>query len=294
MNAKEFHASRKFANLPISRIAYVERGRGPAALFLHGYPLNGFQWRGALDRLSKHRRCIAPDFMGLGYTETPEDQNLSPQAQADMLAAFLDQLRIDAADLVANDSGGAVAQLFVARHPARVRTLLLTNCDVHENSPPAASLPFIEAARTGALAESIARQLADKALARSPKGLGGVAYTDQANLTDEAIEYYFSPVVSSPLRKAQFNRYGISFETNPLVAIEPDLKRCAAPARIVWGTGDIFFDVSWAEWLNRTLPQSRGVRRIEGAKLFFPEEMPDIIAKEAVKLWSVPAAESVF
>jgi hypothetical protein len=75
-----------------------------------------------------------------------------------------------------------------------------------------------------------------------------------------------------------------------LIAIEPDLKRCAALARFVWGTGDIFFDVSWAEWLNRTLPQSRGVRRIEGAKLFFPEEMPDIIAEEAVKLWSVPAA----
>jgi pimeloyl-ACP methyl ester carboxylesterase len=120
--------------------------------------------------------------------------------------------------------------------------------------------------------------------------LGGVAYTDPANLTDEAIEYYFSPVVSSPLRKRQFNRYGASFETNPLVAIEPDLERCAAPARMVWGTGDVFFDVSWAEWLNRRLPHSRGVRRIEGAKLFFPEEMPDIIAEEALTLWSVTAA----
>jgi hypothetical protein len=59
---------------------------------------------------------------------------------------------------------------------------------------------------------------------------------------------------------------------------------------MVWGTGDVFFDVSWAEWLNRRLPHSRGVRRIEGAKLFFPEEMPDIIAEEALTLWSVTAA----
>ncbi|MBA2304085.1 MAG: hypothetical protein H0W08_15830 [Acidobacteria bacterium] len=53
-----------------------------------------------------------------------------------MIAAVLDTLSIDAVDVVANDSGGAVAQLLAARHPARVRTLLLTNCDSHTNSPP--------------------------------------------------------------------------------------------------------------------------------------------------------------
>jgi haloalkane dehalogenase len=54
---------------------------------------------------------------------------------------------------------------------------------------------------------------------------------------------------------------------------------------MVWGTGDPIFPVSWAEWLDRTLPQSRGVRRVEGAKLFFPEETPDVIADEARALW---------
>ncbi|HEX6536074.1 MAG TPA: LytTR family transcriptional regulator DNA-binding domain-containing protein [Gemmatimonadaceae bacterium] len=50
MDAAAFHASRRFARTGFGRIAYVERGSGDAALFLHGYPLNGFQWRGALDR----------------------------------------------------------------------------------------------------------------------------------------------------------------------------------------------------------------------------------------------------
>jgi len=40
---------------------------GAAALFLHGAPLNGFQWRGAIDRLTPYRRCIAPDFMGIRW-----------------------------------------------------------------------------------------------------------------------------------------------------------------------------------------------------------------------------------
>jgi pimeloyl-ACP methyl ester carboxylesterase len=63
---------------------------------------------GALERLSPYRRCIAPDSMGLGYSEIPEGQELSPEAQAGMLAALLDTLGIPSVDLVASDSGGAV------------------------------------------------------------------------------------------------------------------------------------------------------------------------------------------
>lgn len=285
LDAAAFHASRRFASTAFGRIAYVERGKGRAALFVHGLPLNGFQWRGALERLSPHRRCIAADAMGLGYSEIPEGQSLSPEAQAGMLAALLDGLSIAAVDLIANDSGGAIAQLFVARYPGRVRTLLLTNCDVHEDSPPAALLPVIAASRAGTFAdEALVPQLKDKASARSEEGLGSV-YTDPANLTDEAIEYYLTPLVSSPSRKAQFHAYCIAMEHNPLPAIEPALKRCQAPLRVVWGTGDTIFDPSGPDWLDRTFPRSRGVRRIEGAKLFFPEEMPDIIAEEARRLW---------
>src|SRR4051812_28552146 len=69
LDAAAYRAARRFADTPFGRIAYVERGAGAAALFLHGAPLNGFQWRGAIDRLSTSRRCVAPDFMGLGYSE---------------------------------------------------------------------------------------------------------------------------------------------------------------------------------------------------------------------------------
>jgi hypothetical protein len=56
---------------------------------------------------------------------------------------------------------------------------------------------------------------------------------------------------------------------------------------MVWGLKDTLFGVEWAEWLDRTLPGSRGVRRVEGANLFFPEEMPDLIAEEALALWDI-------
>ena len=286
LDAAAFHASRRFVGTPFGRIAYVERGTGPAALFLHGFPLNGFHWRGSLERLSPHRRCLAPDFMGLGYTEVPAGQDLAPQAQADMLAAFLDGLSISAVDLVANDSGGTVAQLFAVQHPARVRTMLLTNCDVHENSPPVQLRNSIAAARAGTYDQKMQRHLEDRAYARSPQGIGGAAYTDPSSLTDEAIECYFTPLVESPLRKAQVNRYLAAFEPNPLLAIEPALRRSRWPTRMVWGTADPLFPVAWAEWLDRTLPGSRGVRLVEGGRLFWPEEQPDIVAEEARRLWN--------
>lgn len=287
LDAEAFHASRRFVPTRFGRIAYVERGSGPAALFLHGFPLNGFQWRGSLERLSPYRRCLAPDFLGLGYTDAPDQQDFSPQTQTDILAAFLDELSIPAVDLIANDSGGTIAQLFVAQHPTRGRTLLLTNCDVHENSPPAQMSNSIATARAGQYDQKMARHLEDREYARSPKGIGGSAYVDPANFTDEAIEVYFSPLVSSPLRRTQLNRHLAAYEPNPLLAIEPALRRSTTPTRMVWGTADQLFPVVWAEWLDSTLPGSRGVRLVEGGKLFWPEERPDLIAEEARALWNV-------
>jgi haloalkane dehalogenase len=286
LDAQTFSAARRFAATPFGDIAFVERGSGDAALFIHGFPLNGFQWRGALDRLSIYRRCIAPDFMGLGYSRIPKGQSVAPAAQVEMLGSLLDRLAIQSIDLVASDSGGAIAQLFLVRFPRRVRTILLTNCDAEPDSPPAALLPVIEMAHAGTFADrSISPWLADKALARSKEELGGLAYSNPAHLTDESIEYYLSPLVSSPQRKSQIEAYAIALEHNPLAGVESSLRKSRAPARIVWGTADTVFSLDSAEYLNHTLPNSRGVRRVPGGKLFFPEEYPDIIAEEARGLW---------
>ena len=286
IDASWYERSRRFASLSMGRVAYVEHGRGKAALFLHGFPLNGYQWRGALGELHGYRRCIAPDLMGMGYSQIQDGQSISPDAQVAMLSDLLNSLHVDAVDLVANDSGGLIAQLFVARYPKRVRTLLLTNCDVDENNPPPKFLPAVELAKKGLFADRfVLSQLNDKQLARSLKGLGGLSYTYPDRLSDETIEIYFRPLVESPLRKSQLDQCVIGLGTNVLIPIREDLRRWQRPVRMVWGLKDTFFPVEWADWLHRTLPRSRGVRPLEDANLFFPEEMPDVIAVEARKLW---------
>lgn len=282
---------RRYAATRFGRIAYLERGRGDVALFLHGFPLNGFQWRDAIERLSRLRHCVAPDFLAMGHTEVGEGQGVGPTDQVAMLVGLLDVLSIPAVDLVANDSGGAVAQLLVARHPERVRSLLLTNCDTEIDSPPPALLPVIELAKAGTFVDEwLAPWLADKALARSPEGIGGMCYADPAHPTDEAIDAYFRPLLSSQRRRDLVHAYALALERNPLDGVEPLLRRSAIPVRIVWGTGDTIFSPASPDYLDRTFENSRGVRRLAGRKLFWPEELPDVVAEEARRLWGLSEA----
>jgi haloalkane dehalogenase len=288
MTAAEFHAVRRFVRTEQGRIAYFERGCGPAAVFLHGFPLNSFQWRGVIPRLAKYRRCVAPDFLALGYTEVAEGQSVTPAAQMDMLAALLEKLSIGAFDLIANDSGGAVAQLYVARYPRCVRSLLLTNCDTEPDSPPAAVEPVIELARAGKFADEwLGPWLADKKLARSEKGIGGLCYLNPSHPTDEAIETYLGPLVESPAQKVLTNAYAVGLSPNPLAGVEAALKGSRVPTRIVWGAADNIFSQKSPDYLDRTFTHSCGVRRVPKAKLFFPEEMPELVAEEAIWLWTV-------
>lgn len=276
---------RRFLDSPFGRIAYIDRGSGRPTLLLHGFPLSSFQWRGVIERLSGTRRCLAPDLMGLGYTEVADGQSVTPASQAAMIAAFLDRLNVGEVDLIANDSGGAVAQLFLIAHPERVRTLLLTNCDVETDSPPQAVLPIIEAARAGIYPDLFLEPwLRHKDVARSANGLGGMCYSKPMYPTDTALEQYLGPLVASAARKALVNRYTLGLTPNPLAGISSQLRKCSVPTRIVWGMSDSIFSSKSPDYLASVLPRVTGVRRLREAKLFFPEEYPDVIAEEAQRL----------
>jgi pimeloyl-ACP methyl ester carboxylesterase len=267
------------------RISYTERGTGPVALFVHGVLLNGYVWRHQLAQLSDIRRCIAVDILAHGETEITPEQDVSVAANAGMLAEFLDALRIDQVDLVGNDSGGGIAQIFAARYPLRVRTLTLTNCDTHDNWPPEAFKPFLAMAAAGGLRSALEAMLADKRRYRSPEALGP-AYEHPDRVTDETIERYLRPFVRNEQRTRDLARFLVAFDNAQTVSIERALKTFMAPTLIVWGTDDVYFDVKWSRWLAETIPGVRRRVELRGARIFFPEERPEELNAELRAHWS--------
>ncbi|WP_051342336.1 alpha/beta fold hydrolase [Pseudonocardia spinosispora] len=260
----------KTVTTKVGDIAYVEYGSGPVALFVHGVFLNGDTlWREAMVRLGDVRRCIALDLFCHGRTGYREDQDLSTAGQAEMLENFCEALGIDQVDLVGNDSGGAFCQIFAARHPSRIRSLILTNCDTHDGWPPPEAVPLFEAATDGTLRQQAHGLVHDVEAGRGFLGLG---YQHPERLTAEKIRAVFEPVLGTPEAITGMERWHAAADNRDTVAVEPQLRRLTAPTLIIWGTGDQFFDIRWAEWLRDTIPGAEQVITIEDGKLFFVDE----------------------
>jgi pimeloyl-ACP methyl ester carboxylesterase len=266
------------------RIAYTECGSGPVALFVHGVLLNGHLWRHQLAQLSDLRRCIAVDLLAHGATEIAPEQSVSVSANADMLRQFLDALGIDRVDLVGNDSGGGIAQIFAARNPQRVRSLTLTDCDTHDNWPPEAFKPFLAMAAGGGLRATLEAMLADKKVYRSPGALGP-AYEHPEQVSDETIETYLRPLLASEQRLHDVERFLAAFDNRHTVEIEAQLRQLRTPTLIAWGSDDIYFDLQWSRWLAETIPGTRKRIEYRGARIFFPEERAEAFNRELREHW---------
>jgi pimeloyl-ACP methyl ester carboxylesterase len=286
MKEEKSQAIRRSVQTRSGSISYAEQGAGPAALFVHGVLLNGYLWRHQLADLSDVRRCIAVDLLAHGDTEMVPDEDVSVTANAKMLKEFLDALNIAQVDLVGNDSGGGIAQIFAALYPERVRTLTLTDCDTHDNWPPEAFRPFLAMAAAGGLRRTLDAMLADKRVYRSPEALGP-AYEHPEQLSDESIEMYLRPLVRTERRTRDLERFLAAFDNKHTVAIEERLKTLNVPTLIVWGTDDAYFDVKWSHWLEDTIPGTRRRVELEGARIFFPEERWQEFDKELRTHWQV-------
>ena len=273
---------------PSGRIAYREAGSGPVALFVHGVLLNGHLWRHQLAQLADVRRCIAVDLLAHGGTEITPQQDVSVTANANMLREFLDALRIDQVDLVGNDSGGGICQIFAAHSPARLRSLTLTDCDTHDNWPPEPFKPFLEMAAGGGLRATLEAMLADKAVYRSPGALGP-AYEHPERLEDASIEAYLRPLLESEQRVRDLERFLAAFDCRHTLAVEPQLRQLQVPTLIAWATDDIYFDLKWSHWLTETIPGTRKRVEFKGARIFFPEERPEEFNRELREHWLAAA-----
>jgi pimeloyl-ACP methyl ester carboxylesterase len=264
--------------------AYLDTGDGPgpAAVFIHGVGTASSLWRNVIDHLNDKHRCVAVDLPLHGRTPAAGDYALG--TTADFVANFCNALELTDIDLVANDTGGAIAQIFAARHPDQLRSFTLTNCETHDNVPPKAFLPTVLLARARLFAGPLRRIARDPRRAR--RLMFGAGYQDIEQLPDDVVRSWIEPLAATSERAHEFQRWIASLRARDLLAAEPALAQLQTPTLIVWGTGDRFFKLTWAYWLRDLIPGANQVVEVPDGRLFFPAERSSELAEPLLEFWS--------
>jgi pimeloyl-ACP methyl ester carboxylesterase len=264
--------------------SYIDTGGpGRVALFVHGLGTSSYLWRHVIDQLDGQRRCVAVDLPLHGQTPAASDQDFSLPGFARFLAQFCEGLELNDIDLVANDTGGAISQVFATGHPELLHTLTLTNCETHKNLPPKVLLPAALLAHMGLAARISPRLLRD--IRRGRKRFYGLGYQDIENLPEDLARFWLESQFATPELARQNQRIMTSLHARDLLAIEPALARLQVPTLIVWGTGDIFFRRKWAYWLRDTIPGATEVVELDGARIFFPDERATELTEALRRHW---------
>lgn len=266
---------RKEIDLPAGRVRYREEGEGKPVVFVHGYLVDGRLWDGVVDRLSDRFRCLAPDWpIGSQQIAMKPDADLSPPGLAATIAAFLDALELEDVTLVGNDSGGALSQITVTRHPERIGRLVLTNCDTHDNFPPGIfkAMP------------PIAKLPGGMAVLAAPFRIGALARRAFRPFTrdpipEELIASWMEPGTHDRGVKRDLRKVTAGFHRRYTEEAAAQLSGSQLPILLTWAPGDKLFPISYAERLAAEAGNAKLVR-IPDARTFLSLDQPQLLADE--------------
>ena len=281
MNIESFSLKKRCIPLKAGRVAYYEEGTGSPVLLLHGCPFSSHIWRGVIPRLSPTFRCLAPDLLGLGDTETLPGADWSLPAQARMVVEFLDALGLDRVDLVGHDHGGAVAQILAAEHPGRIGRLVLADVEAFDNWPSADEKPFVLATQLPALGRVVLWLWSFPPLARFALSAGSAVY-DKRSLTPEMVGGFVGANLGDSHRRAKTRRFlaGQLDPSNNRRTLEAlaGLRRFDRPTMIVWGRDDPHFGPEWGERLYGEIPGAARLELLPETGHLLMEERPERFA----------------
>jgi pimeloyl-ACP methyl ester carboxylesterase len=183
-------AGRNFDYLGFN-VFYRTEGNGPHLLLIHGYPFNTWDWAPLWDRLTERFTVIAPDMLGMGFSDKPVAYEYTVHDHADMHEALLAHLGVESAHILAHDLGDSVAQELLARH------------EFSQQAYGSLRIESITWLNGGLFNEAYSPRLMQKVLSRTP--LGDILSPLQASsmsrrLVEPTINEMFGPD-TKPLRR---------------------------------------------------------------------------------------------
>lgn len=256
-------------------LRFRDVGTGPVLIFVHGILANGTLWRDVVARMSGKFRCVVPD-LPLGGHSLPmrPEADMSPGGVARMVAGLIERLDLHDVTLVGNDTGGAICQIVISRHPERIGRLVLTNCDAYRAFFPVLLRPTQYAARlfgsrfVDFLAWVLGARIAQRALFKTV----AIRHIDEATLDAYAGRLRQDPDVRRDL--ARFLRGVSGRHTLDAARSFPRFDR---PVLIAWGDRDFIFSPRLALRLQHDFPDAR-LEAVVGSRAFVPEDSPGRLA----------------
>ncbi|HEU4904874.1 MAG TPA: alpha/beta hydrolase [Solirubrobacterales bacterium] len=264
-------------DLPAGRIRYREAGEGKPVVFVHGFLVDGRLWDGVVDNLSDRFRCLAPDWpIGAQQIAMNHDADLTPYGIADLIASFLDKLDLTDVTIVGNDSGGAMSQVLVTRHPERIGRLVLTNCDTHDNFPPGIYKTMPPLAKLPGAISLIAAPFRIGSIARA-----GYRPFAKTSFPPELIASWVAPGLDKQVPGVRHDLKKVTVGMNKRYTEEAaeKLRGSDLPLLLTWAPGDKLFPLKYAERLAGEVPNSKLVQ-IPDARTFVPLDQPQRLADE--------------
>src|SRR3989344_5879404 len=110
-----------------ARVHYVDEGRGPVLLLLHGNPTWSFLYRDIIAALKDNFRLIAPDYPGFGLSTAPVGYGFTAAEHAAAMSDLVEQLNLKDVTIMMQDWGGPIGFAVAEQHPERVHGLVIGN-----------------------------------------------------------------------------------------------------------------------------------------------------------------------
>ncbi len=281
MRVDRFSEKKRSLDVGEARVAYYEEGSGEPLLLLHGCPFSSFVWRKVIPRLSLRYRCLAPDLLGLGDTETPDGADWSLRAQAAMVVGFLDALGVERAHVVGHDHGGAIAQLLAAEHSDRIDRLVLSNAEAYDNWPSEEERPFVRATQVPLIGDLILWAWSQRPLFRLTLKEAKAVHDPRA-LSAELLDGYVRANLGDRRRREKTKRF-LAGQFDPennrtTVDLLAGLRRFDRPTLLVWAADDPHFGPEWGERLYRDIPGAVRLELLPETGHLLMEERPERFA----------------
>lgn len=256
-------------------IRYRERGEGPPVLFLHGIVANSALWRRVVPALGSPVRCITPDWpLGSHHVGLNDGVDMSLPSLARLVEEVFEALDLEDVTLVANDTGGAIAQWVAVHNPPRLGRLVLTPCDAFDNFLPLWLRHLQLAGRTPAGLRVLAESLRFRAIHRLPIAFGALTVRP---IDLDAMQAYTEPLRIDPAVRRDFAALVRGISTKHTNAAANRLGEFDKPALVVWSSNDRLFPLRHGHELARRLPQGR-FEIIHDSGAFIPEDRPRELA----------------